>query len=60
MRCISSLRRDQTGGAGFKFVVTAALVAMPLLYPTRTLALLDRAQSSWEHLWTIEGLSGGT
>jgi len=59
MRCISSLRRDQKGGAGKKFVILAALAAYPALYPSKTLALIDRAQSSWEHVWTIDGLSGG-
>lgn len=58
MRHVSGLCGDRAGGAGLRFVIVAALVAMPLLYPSKTLALIDKAQASWEHVWTIDGLSG--
>lgn len=59
MRRIACLRNDCAGGAGARFVIIVALVAMPVLYPSKTLSMIDHAQASWEHVWTIDGLSGG-
>ncbi|HEV7661264.1 MAG TPA: hypothetical protein VGO55_15605 [Allosphingosinicella sp.] len=58
MRNLSEMKRDQRGGAGAKFLLIAALVAMPVLYPTKTGNVLRSAQSGWEQVWTIDGLAG--
>ena len=57
MGSLAELKRDTRGGAGVKFLIMAALVAMPALYPGKTVRVLKSAHSSWEQLWIIEGLS---
>lgn len=59
MNVIAIMAFDLGGRAGLKFALLVALAAMPICYPSKTLGLLKGAQSSWEQLWTIDGLSGG-
>jgi len=58
MHGIGELKRDEHGGAGAKFLLVVALVAMPLLYPAKTGQVLRNAQAGWERIWTIDGLAG--
>jgi len=58
MRGIIGLKRDNRGGAGMNFVVALALVAMPFFNPAKTVSMLKGAQSSWEYIWSIDGMRG--
>jgi hypothetical protein len=58
MRGISRLAFDIRGGAAVNFAVAAMLVVVPATHPAKTARVLKGAQSSWEQIWTIDGLSG--
>jgi hypothetical protein len=58
MRGINKLAGDIRGGAAVNFAVAAMLVVIPAMHPSKTARVLESAQSSWQQIWTIDGLSG--